>query len=146
TLSSGQAAFSISTLSVTTHSITAVYGGDVNFTTSTSPALSQVVNKASSTTAVTSSVNPSAFGQSVTLTATVTPNTATGTVQFFDGASPLGTTVTISGGSATFTTSSLAVGSHSITASYGGDLNFNSSTSAVLTQGVGVAASSTTVA
>ena len=68
----GQATFTTSTLSVGTHSITAVYAGDTNFTTSTSAALSQVVNKSTSATALTSSLNPSNFGQAVTFTATVT--------------------------------------------------------------------------
>ena len=56
------------------HSITAAYGGDVNFTTSTSTALSQTVNQDSTTTSVASSTNPSVYGQSVTFTATVSAN------------------------------------------------------------------------
>src|SRR5207302_6439180 len=71
TLSSGTATFATSTLSVAAHSITAVYGGDTNFTGSTSSALTQTVNKPGTTTALSSSANPSAFGQSVTFTATV---------------------------------------------------------------------------
>ena len=129
TLSGGSATFTTATLTVGTHSITAVYNGDANFAPSTSPALSQVVNQAASTTSVVSSVNPSAVGQAVTFTATVRPATSgtpTGTVTFSDGATVLGTG-TLSLGKATFTTSALAVGSHSITASYGGDTNFTAS-------------------
>src|SRR5207253_630600 len=59
-------------------------------------------------------------GQSVTITATVSPASGTGTVQFLDGAATLGT-VPLSGGSAAFTTSSLSAGSHTITATYSGD-------------------------
>ena len=55
-------------------SITAVYSGDSNFTTSTSSALSQTVNQDSTTTSVASATNPSVYGQSVTFTATVTAN------------------------------------------------------------------------
>jgi hypothetical protein len=97
-----------------------------------------VVNKAVSTTSVSSSMNPSGLGQAVTFTATVKPATSgtpTGTVTFKDGTTTLGTG-TLSGGKATFTTSALALGSHSITASYGGDANFTASTSATLTQTV----------
>ncbi len=144
-LSSGVATFSTTSLSVATHSITAVYGGDGNFTTSTSSAVSQTVNQASTTTSLTSSVNPSVFGQSVTFTATVTANgpgsgTPTGTVTFMDGTTALnpgGTTLDDSG-TATFTTTTLAAGDHpAITAVYGGDTNFSGSTSAAIDQFVG---------
>src|SRR5207249_26237 len=70
--SQGIATFSTSALSAGTHSITAVYSGDTNYTTSTSPAITRTVNKASSSTAASSNQNPSTFGQSVTFTATVT--------------------------------------------------------------------------
>jgi hypothetical protein len=142
TLSAGSATFATSALSVGTHSITAVYGGDNTFATSTSTALSQVVNQASSTTAVSSATNPSTFGQSVTFTATVTLSAATGTVTFKDGSTTLGTG-TLSAGSATFATSALSVGTHSITAVYGGDTNFAGSTSTSLSQVVGQASSTT---
>jgi hypothetical protein len=137
---SGIATFSTSTLSVASHSITAVYGGDTDDLGSTSSALSQVVNKDSTSTGLTSSVNPSTFGQSVTFTATVTASapgsgTPTGTVTFKDGTSTLGTG-TLSGGVATYTTSKLSVGTHSITAIYNGDTNFKTSTSPALTQTV----------
>jgi len=130
---------STSTLTVGAHSVTGVYSGDANFNTSTG-ALTQTVNKANTTTTVTSSMNPSTFGQSVTFTATVTAvspgaGSPSGTVTFFDGTTTLGTGA-LSAGHATFTTSSLSVGPHSITASYGGDASFNGSTSAILTQTV----------
>lgn len=93
------------------------------------------------TTALSSSLNPSALGQAVTFTATVTGTNPTGTATFKDGSTVLGTG-TLSAGVATFTTSSLAVGSHSITVSYSGDAGNLASTSAVLTQSVGVPADS----
>ena len=89
-LSSGVASFSTSSLTAANspYSITAVYSGDPNFTTSTSSVLSQVVNQASTTTARTSGTNPSTSGQSVTFTATVAASsgsgTPTGTVNFLD--------------------------------------------------------------
>lgn len=92
------------------------------------------------TTALVSSPNPSNYVQTVTFTATVTPQyefgktTPTGTVSFFDGATNLGSSSLNSAGVATLSTSTLAIGTHSITASYGGDSNFASSTSQVLSQ------------
>jgi hypothetical protein len=77
----------------------------------------------STTTTVSSSVNPSVFGQTLTFTATVTPAPTDGElVTFNDGTNPLGIG-TIAGGVATLTTSSLAVGSHVISAVYAGDDN-----------------------
>ncbi len=77
------------------------------------------------TTTVTASANPSLLNQSVTFTATVRPpvagNTPTGTVQFqIDGANA-GVPVALSNGSASFTTSTLPLGPHTITALYSGD-------------------------
>ena len=148
-LSGGSAAYSTSSLSVGSHSITVSYGGDGNFTGSTSSAVSQTVNQDSSSSVVVSGTNPSVYGQSVTFTATVSANspgagTATGTVSFLDGTTVLATK-SLSGGSATFSTSSLSVGSHSITVSYGGDGNFTGSTSSAVSQNVNQDGSSTSV-
>jgi subtilase family serine protease len=95
-----------------------------------------VANLSSLTTTLASNHNPSTYGQSVTFTATLTPSTATGTVNFFDGGASLGSS-TISGGSATFSISTLKVGSHTITAAYSGDNNFDASTSQPVTQTIG---------
>jgi hypothetical protein len=81
------------------------------------------------TTAVTSSADPSLLNQAVTFTATVSPvapgaGQPTGTVQFqVDGAN-VGSPVTLVNGQAAWTTSSLSAGSHTITAAYSGDSNF----------------------
>jgi hypothetical protein len=146
-LSGGSAVFSTSTLGAGSHSITAVYSGDSNFTGSTSAALSEPVNRAASSTTVASSLNPSSFGVSVTFTATPKSSTSgnpTGAITFKDGAAAIGT-ATISGGVAKMTTSTLAVAGHSITAVYNGDLNFTGSTSAVLKQTVNKAGTASTV-
>jgi hypothetical protein len=87
---------------------------------------------------VVSSLNPSVAGQAVTFTATVSPvspgsGTPTGTATFMDGSTTLGTAA-LGGGIASFTTSALAVGTHSIKVVYSGDANFKTSTSAVLSQ------------
>jgi hypothetical protein len=79
-------------------------------------------------------MNPSPLGQAVTFTATVTNGVnPTGTVQFNDGSTTLGS-VALVGGVARFTTSTLATGAHSITAVYAGDANNTGSASAVLTE------------
>jgi uncharacterized repeat protein (TIGR01451 family) len=140
TLSGGEATFTTSALSVGSHNITAIYGGDTNDYGSTSNTLTQVVNQDNTTTTLASSIIPSVLGQSVTFKATVNVNspgagTPTGTVTFYDGSTKLGTG-TLSGGVATFTTSTLPVGSNSITAVYGGDTNDQGSTSKVFTQQV----------
>jgi hypothetical protein len=145
-LSGGSASLTTSTLAVGSHSITATYSGDTNFTGSTSSLLTQTVlpSMVSTATALTSSPDPSAFGQQVTLTAMVSPFSGpSGTVQFFDGVNSLGI-VALSGGSASLTTAALAVGTHFITASYSGDSNFTGSTSASLTQTVLATTSTTT--
>ena len=147
-LSGGVATLATSSLGVGTHPITAVYGGDSGNLGSTSNTVDQVVNKAATTTALVSSLNPSTFGQSVTFTATVTGSSPTGTVQFKDGAANLGAPVSLAGATASFTTSSLAVGTHPITAVYGGDATNAGSTSSILNQVVnssGATATTTTV-
>jgi Big-like domain-containing protein len=146
--SSGKATFTTSTLSAGTHSITGIYPGDTNFVTSTSSVLKQTVNKATTTTALVSSQNPSIFGQAVKFTATVKSSTAgtlSGSVAFKEGATILGTGTLNSGGVATFTTATLSAGSHSITGVYSGDAIFAVSTSSVLKQNVNKAATTTTL-
>src|SRR5437867_1243163 len=96
------------------------------------------------TTSLTSTPNPSTVGQAVTLRATVSPvapatGVPDGTVTFRDGAATLAT-ATLVNGSASFVTSALATGSHSLTAAYGGSLDFLASTSAAVTQVVNAAA------
>jgi hypothetical protein len=136
-----QATYTTATLSVGSHNITAVYAGDSNFDGSSSAALGQTVSQDPTATSLTSSVSPSVYGQSVTFTATVTANapgagTPTGTVTFYDGSNALGSGTLDGSGVATFTTAALSVGSHSITADYSGDSNFDGSVSAALGQAV----------
>ncbi len=137
-LSSGKAVFTKSTLPVGLLSITAVYVGSENFKTSTSAVLDQTITQAGTTTSLTSSLNPSTLGSSVTFTAVVKANTAGtpgGSVTFKDGTTVLAVRA-LSSGEATFATTSLAVGSHSMTAVYGAGTNYAGSTSPVLTQKV----------
>ena len=147
---SGQATCLTAWPSVATQSITATYLGNASayYLTSNSTALSQVVNQASTTTVVTSNVNPSVVGQTVTYTATVSATSPGGgapsaadTMTFKDGAS----TITCGSGSAAFngtsatckvTYATTAGSPHSITAVFGGDANFAPSTSTVFPQTV----------
>jgi hypothetical protein len=106
--------------------------------------LSGTGTPASTTTTVTSSLNPSTFGQSVTFTATVqvsSGSSPTGTVTFLDGATSLGT-ANLTNSVAQFSTSTLAAASHTITAQYSGDANFTGSNSSALTQVVNPVTSS----
>ena len=148
-LTSGVATCSLTYAGPGPHAITAVYSGDSNFTISTSGPLAHSVNQAATTTALTSDTSPSVIGQSVTFTATVTATTPgagtpTGTVSFFDGTTSFGTG-TLAGGVATFTTSSLSVASHPVTAVYEGDTDFTTSTSTAFSQTVGKASTDTFV-
>jgi Bacterial Ig-like domain (group 3) len=148
TLNGGTANFSTA-LSLGNHSIAAVYSGDVNFKTSFSSAISQNVNNAPSSVTLTSSANPSVFGQSVTFTAQVAAaapgtGTPTGSVTFLDGTTELGT-IALTAGSASLSTSALTRGTHSITAKYSGDADFGTSTSAVTGQNVNQANTQTIV-
>ena len=138
TLSGGSASFTTSTLNVGTDPIKAVYGGDSTFARSTSKAVSQVVGKATTTTTLASSLNPSNDGQSVTFTASVAPEfsgTVTGNVAFNNGSTKLGT-VSLSGGVASYTTTTLPLGTDLISAVYKGSSSFTTSTSGALSQAV----------
>jgi Bacterial Ig-like domain (group 3) len=147
TLVNGSATFTTSSLSTGSHSATAAYSGDANCTASTSTTLTQMVTTAGAGTTLTSSANPSAPGQSVTFTAAVTCTgfTPTGMVAFtIDGGTPF--VPPFPNGVATFTTSTLSPGSHTITAAYSGDANCAASTSSTLTQVVGTAGTSVALA
>jgi hypothetical protein len=146
TLSGGTASFSTSSLAVGGHAIAAQYSGDTTFAASMSGATAVTINAVAlvaSNTALTASATTAAPGTLLTFTATVTGagGTPTGTVTFVDGTTTLGT-ATLSGGIASFSTSSLAIGGHAIVAQYSGDSTFAASTSAATA--VTIATSATT--
>jgi hypothetical protein len=105
--------------------IVATYLANGQFSSSTSPTFFQTVNPAASATSLASSANPSAPGQAVTFTATVSGAYAipTGRVRFRDG-SKLLATIPLTNGVAVYTTTALSLGTHNITASFGGDPNY----------------------
>jgi predicted outer membrane repeat protein len=109
--------------------------GNANYTAAAQVTQSIVVDRALPAIAVASSANPVLAQNALTFTATVysAVSTPTGTIAFEDGATVLGSGI-LTAGVATFTTSSLAVGTHTIAAVYSGDANFAASSSAALTQ------------
>jgi hypothetical protein len=133
-LAGGVATYATSALSAKIHTIKATYSGDAKLAPSTGT-VQQVVNKYPTTTSLSSSLNPSQFGQPVTFTAHVTSTgpAPTGSVRFLDGTTGIGL-ATLSGGVAKLTKSNLAVDSHSITAHYNGNAASSTSTSAVVNQ------------
>ncbi|MBZ5656603.1 MAG: Ig-like domain repeat protein [Acidobacteriia bacterium] len=134
-LAAGKAAYTTSFLLGKTHTIKVTYGGDTIFKPSTG-SLKQVVDKYPTATALSSSLNPSHYGQAVTFTATVAPSgpyPPTGKVKLWDGTTSLGTAL-LNGGVAQLTKSKLAMGTHPITAQYLGDATSDKSTSPVVNQ------------
>jgi|GEM_PF-2373233 len=124
------------TLLMGSNSVYAKYLGDGTYLPSTSPTITVVVSKMSTTTTVMSSVPSSTFGQAVTLTALVKPvapaaGPVTGSVQFLDGATSLGAVTLDGSGYAKLTKSNFAIGSHTITANYLGTSNANVSSGQV---------------
>jgi uncharacterized repeat protein (TIGR03803 family) len=140
---SGVAALNYAALPVGTDSVVAMYQGSASLGGSTSNTVSQVVMPLSSMTSVTSAPNPSAFGQQVMITATVSPSgppVPTGTVGFTSNGTAISgcTAVTLSSQTAVCMTSTLALGYDTITANYSGDSNYAGS-SGMLSQVVEIA-------
>lgn len=115
-------------------SITAAYGGDSTHSSSMSLALTQVVNTAATSTTMSTQPNPSNVGQSVILSATVTavPGVPTGSVQFRNGTTVLGTSSVING-TATLNYTFSSAGTFQLKAIYSGSKNYQRS-SGSLTQ------------
>jgi hypothetical protein len=137
TLQGGQALFSTSTLSAGTYAITASYGGSAGAASSSSVPFTLVVAPESSNVTLTSSANPALLGGAVTFTAKVAvPGGApTGSMQFYDAGTLLSTAI-VNAQQATYTTNTLALGTHPITAVYSGDTNILPGTSASLNENV----------
>ncbi len=137
---SGVAKLKLSTLPVGDDSIKAIYEGDSTFDTSTSTPTPVIIAKAPTTTVLLVQPTSSVFGQPVKLTATVSSNTSgigtpAGHVEFLNGSTEI-QTVAVTSGVATLTTSTLPIGSDSITAVYQGDDpndSFATSTSQAMT-------------
>jgi hypothetical protein len=147
-----QATLSGLSFGVGTHTLSATYLGEYDYLGSSSSSVSESVSIIGTSTAITSSANPSAWGGAVTFTATVTPASGAGpgvggTVTFSDGSTVLGTApISDVGGHfiATYSISTLAVGTHSVTASYSGAADYGAGASSALTQTVNKAATTIT--
>ena len=134
-LNDGTATLALTTLPLGADSLTASYSGTVQGTTyyapsdpmaasSTATAVTVTVVAPATTTTVSTSAAASLYGQPITVTASVTSAYGTpssGSVTFWDGATSLGNAALGSGAAASVTVSSLAVGTHELSASYSGD-------------------------
>lgn len=128
TLANGAGTFDISSLAFGTHTINLAYSGDGNFVANNSASASHTV-KGNTTTSVVAAPNPSALGETVTITATVTANapasgTPTGDVRFLDGTTLLAVR-TLAGGVASFNVSNLTVAVHTLNVEYLGAALYN---------------------
>jgi hypothetical protein len=136
TLSGGAASFSTSTLTIGSHTITAIYSGDVNNNSSVSAGLIFNVNKLATAINLAGSSATTTFGQTVSFTTTISgARSPTGTLTFMDGTTSLGS-VPVNGCVTGFSISSLGVGTHNITVVYSGDATNQSVTSAIFTENV----------
>jgi hypothetical protein len=146
--SNGQGAFATSSLAAGSHTITAEYAGDGYYLGGTSPPLDQTVSLVGASVALVSLANPSPYAEAVTFTATATGSsvTPTGVMTFHDGSTILGNANLDGSGVASFSTSTLGAGSHTITAEYGGDGVYAAGAMGTVTQIIDRAATSSVLA
>jgi len=147
--SAGIAMLVSSSLPAGSDTVVAAFSGNVIFAHSTSSGLALVEQQTATSTGLSASPNPATVGQPVTLTATTTPAPAgipSGTVNFYNGKMLLGTTAVNPAGMATFVSSGLPLGSHTLLAAYSGNTVFATSTSSPLAFTVRVAPAFTVTA
>ncbi len=131
----GRAQLVISSLTTGSHTFTANYGGDANFSGSDAGAITQIIESDTTSTSLTIPPSSPIFGQAVMLTATVSAGgNPTGIVTFYDDSTSVGQAPLDANGQAQLVTSLPTVGSHALTASYGGDANFLPSLSSAVKQ------------
>ena len=139
--STGVATYSITLPAAGTHSYAAAYSGDSDFNASSSTAQTVIISKVSASPTLTASPTTAVYGVAETLTIAVTPISGgaepTGTVTFSDNSTTpsttLGATTVSTAGTATLSTIELGIGTHSLTASYGGDSNYATATTSTQT-------------
>ena len=137
-LAGNTAVFKTSYAKAGTYPVVALYSGDANLRASSAKSVAEIVQPYATATALKPAPNPAAYGQAVTLTATVTSNApggVSGTVTFKSGGTVLGS-VRLSGTTASLTTTKLPVGSDTLTATYNGDVSNGKSTSAAVAESV----------
>lgn len=123
TLTGGTATWTASNFTAGSHNITAAYAGDPSYAPSTATQLTAVIARDPSTLTLTPTATLYRLGDSVTLTAAITPTTATGTILFTDPAAGTLGQATLTAGTATLTLPALPLGTYTITATYAGDPN-----------------------
>ena len=133
---SASASLTTTALAIGTHTITAVYSGDLNDSPATSPSVPEIIQTATIGIALGSSANPSVFASPLAITATVTGNGSnpTGSVTLLDAGAALATLPVPANGVVQFLNPALAIGVHPLTAAYSGDINHAAVTSALLTE------------
>jgi hypothetical protein len=146
------AVLTTSSISLGTHVVAANYLGDTSYTPSSASVTHIVRSKLTTSTVVTSDIHPSVFGQVVTFTALVSPENLssgflpTGTVQFKIDGHLVGAPVPLNASfQASYSTAALAVGGHSIRATYSGDAHFSSSVANSIGQTVSKAHTTTSL-
>lgn len=148
-LSSSSATYTTSALAAGVHAVSATYSGDATYIGSTSATVDVTVNVGATSTAITAAPSSPIYGESVTLSATVSGAQAGfplgGTVSFLDGSAVLGTVNLGSQGTATLTVNDLALGTHILSAQYNGSSNYGGSTSAQSTLSVGISGTTTAI-
>jgi hypothetical protein len=143
---SGTATLTLSTLSVGSYAIVGSYSGDPHYPAGQSAVAPLQVTSTTNTSLV-ASPNPVAAGQTLNLVATVSASgtpSLSGTVNFMNGSTVLGSASVNSSGVATFSISSLTAGTYSLTARYVGNSSFGSSTSAAASVTVTASTATTT--
>jgi hypothetical protein len=140
-LSGGKAILATSALPAGTDSVTASYNGDTNYAPVVSPAVSETIACAKPTVKLVASPLSASWGSPVTFAVTVTGGAVkpTGSVQLNLGTVAEGAGVLV-GGAATFTVTTLPVGTDTLTASYGGDANYSAAVSTAVSVSVSKAA------
>jgi Bacterial Ig-like domain (group 3)/Major tropism determinant N-terminal domain len=137
TLINGIAQLVINSLPVGTNAITAFYNGNTNYNTNTSSAINVIPSVATSLITIGTSDYRPLYGSTVTLSATMTPINATGTITFYNDSVSVGT-ATIVNGVASINVANFDIGTHSIAASYSGDANCLSATTGLPQSGAGI--------
>ena len=146
--STGVVTFGISGLATGSDTLTAVYASDSLFAAGSGTTVQMVGTTNTTSTTVSSAPNLSVFGQSVTFTSTTTSSggVPAGTVTFTEGATVWASNVPVnSSGKASFSTAALAVGSHTIAASFTGSSGWANSSGNAAPQVVNEGATTTTV-
>jgi hypothetical protein len=143
----GVATLSTSSLSVGSHTLTAVYQGDSSYTTSTSASLVETISLATPGLTLASPMSPVNVGTTVTFTSVLTSNgvAPTGALILLDGNAVIATQNVTNTGTFTFSISTLAIGTHTLTAQYAGDTNNSPATSNAIAIAVQQAASITSL-